>query len=409
MRSSDAPIAPLGTGASISSINATTSPITINTSSTSGLVNGAQVTISGVTDQTTGQPAAINGSWNITGVTGTSFQLVGSTATTDNLTGGSWKPTTGTIPYTLNFNPPSTAISTNGISTAQGSPITITTGSTVGLTNGEQVTISGVTPTGGATPINGTWTISNLNTTANTFQLVGITGSGGPTGNGGSYTAYGNWAPADALQFAQTVYDVMQNFSILKDPSQILTRSGLLLSYMLGGNTGTFLVHDQLNPDVNRVTLLPNTRTALQLRDELKSLLRGVYNFNAVPNQALWYPNPATPTPGATLDTSLAQTNPQGITFGIYNLDPFVWFVHDVLHNSSYGFSFDDDVANADSVKHPRIAVGGNTYTASPPRRYHRGTRGSRIPKPFHRRPVWYPAEPGFYDTTSSVAIANCS
>ena len=87
-------------------------------------------------------------------------------------------------------------------------------------------------------------------------------------------------------------------------------------------------------------TTLPDFRTANQLRNELKSLLRGVYDFNAVPDQSQWYPDPATPTPDATLNGS-------SITFGIDNLDPYVWFVHRVLNNSSYGFSFDDDVANA--------------------------------------------------------------
>ena len=71
----------------------------------------------------------------------------------------------------------------------------------------------------------------------------------------------------------------------------------------------------------------------------MKSILRGVWDFIAIPDQNAWYPNPATPTPNATVDGKAA-------TYGIYNLDPYVWFVHDVEHMAGYAFSVDDDVAN---------------------------------------------------------------
>src|SRR5262249_26922515 len=148
-----------------------------------------------------------------------------------------------------------------------------------------------------------------------------------------------------------------------------------------------------------RHTLLPNERTSRQLRDQIKSLLRGVYNFNAIPDQSQWYPNPATPTAGATL-------NGTSVTFGIYNLDPYVWFVHDVLHNSSYGFSFDDDVANAQAASSTlQIAVGGNAYTAPTPS------------APFNYLPNHEAFAPwaqwgtqkseGYIDTTSPAAVEN--
>ncbi len=67
-----------------------------------------------------------------------------------------------------------------GISNASNtSPITITTGSTDGLSDGETVTISGVA---GNTGANGTWTISDV--TGTTFQLTGSSGNGSYTGNG---------------------------------------------------------------------------------------------------------------------------------------------------------------------------------------------------------------------------------
>ena len=270
VRSSNAPAA---APTAISNIGTTAGQAyTINTTSgsTAGLVNGqTQVTISGVIDPTTKLPAAINGQWIVTGVTGNSFQLQGSSATgTETFMGGTgfWSTGAGTIQYSLNFNVPSTAIT--GFSNPNGKAITITTGSTVGLTPGEQITINGVT--GGSQNINGTWTVTNI--TATTFDLAGLTGAvagqGGPTGNGDMTLTGGTWTPANNLQFAQTVYDVMQTFSLLTDPTKLASRSALLLTYIMGGNTGTFVQ----NNDPSRQTTLPDFRTANQLRNELKSL-----------------------------------------------------------------------------------------------------------------------------------------
>ncbi len=400
VRSSDAPAA---APSAISGIGITANqPYTINmtTGSTAGLVSGVtQVTISAVIDQTTKLPAAINGQYIVTNVTATSFQLQGTSAKgTETFIGGTgiWSTSAGTIPYSLNFNVPSTAIT--GISNPSGMAITITTGSTVGLTNDQQITISGVT--GGTQNINGTWTVTNI--TATTFDLAGITGAvagqGGPTGDGNMTLSGGTWSPANALQFAQTVYDVMQTFSLLKDPTKLASRSALLLSYIMGGNTGTFVQ----NNDPGRQTTLPDYRTAHQLRDELKSLLRGVYDFNAVPDQSQWYPNPATPTPNATLNGS-------GITFGIYNLDPYVWFVHRVLNNSSYGFSFDDDVANAQAASSSlEIAVGGNAYTAPTPAAPFNGPNVLPNPEGFSPFAQWGTQQSqGYIDTTTQTAKNN--
>src|SRR5262249_8088732 len=182
--------------------------------------------------------------------------------------GGSWVPSAGKVPYTLEFNVPSTKITT--ISNPINQPITINTGTTVGLSDGQQVTISGVT---GQTAINGTWIISKLTDTS--FQLVGITGNGGTTGDG-TPSSGGTWTPANALQFAQTVYDVMQTMSLLVDPRKLTSRSATLLGYIVGGNTGTFTQNEELFPQTGRHTQLPDFRTAHELRDEIKSILRGV-------------------------------------------------------------------------------------------------------------------------------------
>ena len=137
---------------------------TISSGNVSGLVSGqTQVTISGVIDQTTKLLAAINGQYIVINVstTNNTFQLQGTSATgTESVVAGTglWSTSAGTIPYTLNFKLPSAAIT--NISNPLGKAITITTGSTVGLTPGEQITISGVT--GGTQDINGTWTVVNI-------------------------------------------------------------------------------------------------------------------------------------------------------------------------------------------------------------------------------------------------------
>jgi len=86
----------------------------------------------------------------------------------------------------------------------------------------------------------------------------------------------------------------------------------------------------------------------------VKSILRGVWNFIAIPDQSNWYPKPWMATPNTTVDGKPA-------TFGIYNLDPYVWFVHDVENMAGYAFSVDDDVANP-AAPGP-VAAPGSTPT----------------------------------------------
>jgi hypothetical protein len=71
-----------------------------------------------------------------------------------------------------------------------------------------------------------------------------------------------------------------------------------------------------------------------QVRDVVKSILRGVWNFTAVPDQTQWYPDPTKTTDGGVK------------TFNAYNLDPYVWFVHTIENTAGYAFSVDDDVSN---------------------------------------------------------------
>ena len=123
-----------------------TSPITITTSSITGLTSGDLINISGVLGNT-----AANGNWTVTNVMANSFQLVNSSGNGNYTSGGNW------------FD-----------------AITISTGSTAGLSNGQLVTIAGVT---GNTAADGSWTIANLKTNTS-FQLVGPQGTSAYTGGG---------------------------------------------------------------------------------------------------------------------------------------------------------------------------------------------------------------------------------
>ncbi len=142
---------------------------------------------------------------------------------------------------------------------------------------------------------------------------------------------------ATALQFAASVYEAMAAENAIPDytAKNFLPAPMSLIYQVIGGDI----------PD------LPNSNggTALngaQIRDLIKSVLRGVYDFAQVP-QTQWYPNPA--------------TYEGGQKFNVYNLDPYVWFVHQVLGLSGYGFSLDDDTADvgADNTNNLQIVNSG--------------------------------------------------
>jgi hypothetical protein len=127
--------------------------------------------------------------------------------------------------------------------------------------------------------------------------------------------------PADqatAALFAGAVYEVLSVFSTAPRQVPALSGSMELMGNSIGGNVG-FL------PTKTIVAI------SADVRDVLKSALRGVYNFSKV-SESQWYPDPSTPTGGRT--------------YNVFNLDPYVWFVHKQLGLSGYGFSFDDDTAD---------------------------------------------------------------
>lgn len=174
--------------------------------------------------------------------------------------------------------------------------------------------------------------------------MINFSGGGGSgaaamvTGFGTTVTPFTMTFTADQQQtarlFAASVYEALAaEASILTYPakSPLLPPSMSLIYTTIGCDTQD----------------LPNSNTGdsligAQVRDLIKSILRGVYDFNAVP-QSQWYPNPSTWEGGQH--------------FNVYNLDPYVWFVHTVLGLSGYGFSVDDDTADVGAATSPYTPV----------------------------------------------------
>jgi hypothetical protein len=144
---------------------------------------------------------------------------------------------------------------------------------------------------------------------------------------------------AYALSFAQTVYVVMSAWSVSVQPN---TPNGWdpLMVNIIGGNLGT--------------NYLPyaNTDVVQTLTNMSKSALRGVPDYTSplYSNPSLWYPDPAL-VPGGL----------SGVKYNVYNLDPFVWFIHDKLGLTAYAFALDDDVGNVEGggANQIDISVGG--------------------------------------------------
>jgi hypothetical protein len=144
----------------------------------------------------------------------------------------------------------------------------------------------------------------------------------------------------NAKLFAGSVYAAMSAEAAIVPEKPVLPKSAQLVSQVI-----TF--------DANLPTdTLPGGKNLTgQVRDVVKSLLRGVWNFIKVPNQSDWYPDPAKPKTG-------------GKDFNVYNLDPYVWFVHTVENTAGYAFSVDDDVSNP-SAPGPVLAA-NSTYNHLP-------------------------------------------
>ena len=111
---------------------------------------------------------------------------------------------------------------------------------------------------------------------------------------------------AFALAFAQNVYVVMSTMSPTVEPGTV-NASIPLLGNIIGGNVGP--------------GYLPNENSAIQaaITNQIKSALRGSLILQAPSTSTLsqWYPDPALSTGGQS--------------FNVFNLDPFIWFIHEKL------------------------------------------------------------------------------
>ena len=139
-----------------------------------------------------------------------------------------------------------------------------------------------------------------------------------------------------ALAFAQNVYVVMSTMGLTVKPGTA-NASIPLLGNIIGGNVGP--------------AFLPNQNGAIQsaITNQIKSALRGVPDFTSplYSNPSQWYPDPSLKTGGQN--------------FNVYNLDPFIWFIHQKLGLSAYAFGLDDDIGDvgAGGASKLDVSVGG--------------------------------------------------
>jgi hypothetical protein len=113
---------------------------------------------------------------------------------------------------------------------------------------------------------------------------------------------------------------------------------------IIGANMGFIFTKDnQTKDDAQMVMAI--------IRDKIKSVLRGVSDFTKYPDTNQWYPVPGDKAPGYV----------GKLDFNVFNLDPYVWFVHRVLGFSGYGFSVDDDTADvgADGATVLQVSITG--------------------------------------------------
>ena len=82
-------------------------------------------------------------------------------------------------------------------------------------------------------------------------------------------------------------------------------------------------------------------RSESAITNQIKSALRGVPDFTspAYSNPSQWYPDPALKTGGQN--------------FNVFNLDPFIWFIHQKLGLSAYAFGLDDDIGDVGAGRDP--------------------------------------------------------
>lgn len=159
-----------------------------------------------------------------------------------------------------------------------------------------------------------------------------------PTKNGdpgypliGDQFQFSNELPErNPYEFSQQVYLIMASMNQIGQPNNDSVSK--FMQDVVGANMGFILTNQaKLTDDGKMVTAM--------IRDMIKSVLRGVWDFTKFPddvddhgNHLSWYPDP--------------KEHRGNQRFNVFNLDPFVWFVHVQLGFSGYGFSVDDDTAD---------------------------------------------------------------
>lgn len=163
---------------------------------------------------------------------------------------------------------------------------------------------------------------------------------------------------AEAEKFARSVYQLMECMNTIPlfqnqgpDWLQVLTNC-------IGGNIG-FIKDIGVSAGEKKYNLDKEGfhGIANQIRTLIKSVLRGISDFNQVPESSgKWYPDPSLTgdKTGQRIDTGTGMKN---ATYNILNLDPFVWFVHKQLGLSGYGFSLDDDVADVGAPGATKLSI----------------------------------------------------
>ncbi len=140
-------------------------------------------------------------------------------------------------------------------------------------------------------------------------------------------------ARQDPYEFSQQVYLIMASMSQIGVSNNFNVFK--LMQDVVGANMGFIFTQQAKDSDDGKMV-------TSMIRDMIKSVLRGVTDFTKYPdviddqgNHTSWYPDPAEPRGGQP--------------FNVFNLDPFVWFVHVKLGFSGYGFSVDDDTSDIGS------------------------------------------------------------
>jgi len=134
----------------------------------------------------------------------------------------------------------------------------------------------------------------------------------------------------DPYAFSQQVYLIMASINQIS-----VNNNNNVCKFMqdvIGANMGFIFTQAAKDSDDGKMV-------SAMIRDMIKSVLRGVSDFTKYPdvvnNQGThtsWYPNPSEPHGKQA--------------FNVFNLDPYVWFIHVQLGFSGYGFSVDDDTAD---------------------------------------------------------------